>query len=325
MTFTDLDLDELHAYRPQLAEPADLDGFWERTLSEARAAGAAPRLVPVERPVRALELVDLTFSGFGGEPVRAWLTRPRDAGPHPVVVEFVGYGGGRGLPGEKLAWASAGYAHILMDTRGQGGGWSIGETPDPHGSDPSAPGFMTRGILNPETYYYRRLFTDAVRLIDTVSEIPGLDAERIAVTGTSQGGGVAIAAAALATGVRAVMPDVPFLCDFPRAIVRTPSAPFTEITRFLSVHRDAYDAVLHTLSHIDGAILARRITAPALFSVGLMDEVVLPSGVFAAYHALASEDRELTVYTYNGHEGGAMHHWQRQVEWLDERFGMPGA
>ena len=27
--------------------------------------------------------------------------------------------------------AAAGYAHLVMDTRGQGSGWSVGETPDP--------------------------------------------------------------------------------------------------------------------------------------------------------------------------------------------------
>jgi cephalosporin-C deacetylase len=209
-----------------------------------------------------------------------------------------------------------------MDTRGQGSVWSLGDTPDPHGSAAAHPGVMTRGILSPEDYYYRRLCTDAVRLVDEVRALPGVDADRIAVTGGSQGGGTAIAAAALsADAVAAVLPDVPFLCDFPNAIVRTPSAPFTEITRYLAVHRDEADRVLRTLSYVDGAILARRITAPALFSVALMDDVVLPSGVFAAFHALASDDAEIEVYPYNGHEGGGHRHWMTQVAWLDARFG----
>ena len=150
-----------------------------------------------------------------------------------------------------------------------------------------------------------------------------MDAGRVAVTGGSQGGALAIAAAALSgDAVAAVMPDVPFLCDIPNAIVRTPSAPFTEVTRWLSIHRDDTAAALHTLSYIDGAILARRIQAPAFFSVALMDDIVLPSGVFAAFHALASEDAAIEVYPYNGHEGGGSRHWARQVAWLDARFGL---
>ena len=66
------------------------------------------------------------------------------------MVEYVGYNGGRGLPGEKLAWAAAGYVHVLMDTRGQGSGWGNGgDTADPHGSGAATAGFMTRGIHEP--------------------------------------------------------------------------------------------------------------------------------------------------------------------------------
>jgi hypothetical protein len=39
-----------------------------------------------------------------------------------------------------------------------------GDTPDlvEGGSDPAFPGYMTRGICDPATYYYRRVFSDAV-------------------------------------------------------------------------------------------------------------------------------------------------------------------
>ncbi|MEV7828871.1 acetylxylan esterase [Microbacterium enclense] len=322
VTFTDMPLDLLRAYRPAFVEPDGLDAFWTETLDAARTAAGPTRLVPVEAPVRTLSVSDLTFTGFDGDEIRGWVVRPHGDEVLPAVIEYIGYGGGRGLPGERVNWALAGYVHVIMDTRGQGSAWSLGSTPDPHGSAAAFPGVMTRGILDPRDYYYRRLYTDAVRLVDEVRTMAGVDATRVAVTGTSQGGGLAIAAAALSgDAVAAVMPDVPFLCDFPNGIVRTPAAPFTEITRFLSVHRDEADRVLHTLSHVDGAVLARRIHAPAYFSVALMDDVVLPSGVFAAFHALSSDDAAIEEYTFNGHEGGGHRHWIRQVAWLDARFG----
>lgn len=64
----------------------------------------------------------------------------------PTVVEFLGHGGGRALAHMHLLWASAGFAHFVIDTRGHGSQWGGGETPDPVGSAPAGPGFMTRGI-----------------------------------------------------------------------------------------------------------------------------------------------------------------------------------
>ncbi|MFS0894947.1 acetylxylan esterase [Microbacterium sp. 179-I 3D3 NHS] len=320
MALTDLSLEQLRTFRPDVAEPADFDAFWERTLAESRGLAAPARIEAAITPIDQLIVEDLTFTGFGGEPVRAWITRPREGGPRPAVVEYVGYGGGRGLPGERLQWAAAGYVHVLMDTRGQGSGWgSGGDTADPHGSDGSTPGFMTRGIRHPDTYYYRRVFTDAVLLIDAVTRLEAVDARRIAVTGASQGGGISLAVAALHPAVAATMPDVPFLCHFRRSVPLTPDNPFVEISRYLSVHRDRVDRVFETLSYFDGVNFARRITAPVLFSVGLMDPVVLPSSVFAAFNHCGSTDAEIEVYEFNAHEGGQMVQWLRQTEWLAAR------
>jgi cephalosporin-C deacetylase len=322
MPLTDLPLADLERYRPHLDEPADLDDFWSTTLAESRAAGASPTLAPVTTPVRELVVEDLTFPGFAGDPVRAWVVRPKDPGPHACVVEYVGYNGGRGVPGEKLQWAAGGYVHVIMDTRGQGSGWgSGGHTPDPHGTGPSVPGFMTRGIETPQTYYYRRVFTDAVRLVDAVRTLPFVDPNRIAVTGASQGGGISIAAAALAGDlVAACLPDVPFLCHFRRAVELTPELPFTEISRYLAVHRGSEEAVFRTLSYFDGAVLARRAQVPAFFSVALMDAIVLPSTVYAAYNGYGGQDRSIEVYRWNGHEGGQVPHWIRQADWLRSRL-----
>jgi cephalosporin-C deacetylase len=318
---TDLPLAELRQFRPEIAQPPAFDAFWADTLSEARALADEPVLDAVAGPFTELSVTDLTFSGFGGDPVRAWITRPHGDEPRPAVVEYLGYGGGRGVPGERLQWAAAGYVHVLMDTRGQGSAWgSGGNTPDPHGTGPAFPGVMTRGIESPATYYYRRLFTDAVLLLDVVAALPFVDAGRVAVTGASQGGAITLAAAALSPVPSAAMPDVPFLCHFRRSAELTPLAPFTELRDYLAVHRDRVEQTFETLSFFDGANFARRITAPALFSVALMDEIVLPSSVFAAFNLCAAPDRQITVYEFNGHEGGELHNWHRQHAWLAERL-----
>lgn len=327
MPLTDLPLDALRSYRPEVRRPADFDGFWAETIEAARTAGAgvAPVVVPADTPVTGLVVEDLTFPGFAGDPVRAWVTRPVGATESlPVVVEFLGYNGGRGLPGERVSWALAGYVHVVMDTRGQGSGWgSGGDTADPHGSAPHIGGWMTSGIGSPADHYYRRVYTDAVRLVDAVRTLDGIDASRIALTGGSQGGGITIAAAALVEAhvgpITALLPDVAFLCDWENGTAVAVGGPYRELAQYLSVHRDAIDTVWDTAAYFDGVHFAAGITAPALFSVALMDDVVPPRTTFAAYNALGSADKEIEVYPYNGHEGGGFRHWERQVAFLRAR------
>lgn len=322
MALTDLPVEALREFRPDVQEPADFDEFWMRTLEQARALASRPQLRPADTPISMLTVEDLTFSGFGGEPIRAWVTRPHGSQRLPAVIEYIGYNGGRGVPGERLQWAAAGYVHVLMDTRGQGSGWGTGgDTADPHGSGPAATGFMTRGIGDPSTYFYRRVFTDAVRLVEVTRTLGFVDPDRVSVTGASQGGGIALAVAGLVPDLVATMPDVPFLCHFGRSVQLTPDEPFTEITRYLAVHRDQDEQVFRTLSYFDGVNFARRVRSSALFSVALMDGIVLPSSVFAAYNHLSVDDRHIVVYPYNGHEGGQGHQWIRQAQWLAERLG----
>jgi len=302
--YQDMPLEQLREYRGAVPEPDDFDAFWARTLADSRGAGGKVELTPVETPLRGIDVFDTTFPGFGGDPVKAWLRVPHGLdGPAPVVVEFVGYGGGRGFAMENLLYAASGYVHLHMDTRGQGSGWSVGDTPDPWPSGPQATGVMTKGVLDPKTYYYRRLIVDSVRAVDAAVGLACADSTRVAVVGASQGGGLALAAGALAPVVTAVSACVPFLCDFQRAIEVTDAPPFSELTGYLACHRDQADAVFRTLSYVDGVNFARRAHAPLHMSVGLMDEVVPPSTVFAAYNNYAA-DKDLAVWRHNGHEGG---------------------
>jgi cephalosporin-C deacetylase len=291
---------------PARQEPADFDAFWQETLRQARQSPLRARFEPVDYGLETIETFDVTFNGYAGQPVKGWLLLPRQrSGRLACVVETIGYGGGRGFPLDWLLWSSAGYAHLVMDTRGQGSNWQQGDTPDlpVDGSSPHYPGFMTLGILDPQTYYYRRVFTDAVRAVEAARSHPAVDASRVAVTGGSQGGGITLAVGGLVPDVSAVMPDVPFLCHYRRAVEITDNAPYSEIAHFCKVHRDKIEKVFNTLSYFDGLNFAARAKAQALFSVGLMDITCPPSTVFAAYNHYAGP-KQIKVWQFNDHEGG---------------------
>ena len=339
MPLFDLPLAQLRSYSSDVTPPEDLRQFWDATIREARAFPLDASFEPVENYLSVIDTFDVTFAGYGGAPVRGWLHLPAHREPGaalPVVVQYVGYSGGRGLVNQDTRWAQAGYAHFIMDTRGQGYGGTLGETPDPHTSagDVAHAGLMTRGLGSREDYYYRRVYVDAFRAVEAAQSHPAVDPSKVVLAGVSQGGGIVVATAGLAAGrldgVIAALPDVPFLQDFPRAIDITPRGPYPEIAQFLARHRDRYDAALAVLRYFDGVNLARWATAPALYSAAQMDDICPPSTVFASFNAYGSgtagssgtgADKEIEVYRFNNHEGGQEHHWIRQLLFLRKILG----
>lgn len=176
---------------------------------------------------------------------------------------------------------------------------------------------MTRGILNPLTYYYRRLITDAVRAVDSTAVVPEVDPKRIAVAGKSQGGGLSLAVDALHPGIKPCLPDVPFLCHYRRATRLVDSLPYYEIVRFCRSHRDKLEDLFRTLSYFDGVNFEARALARALFSVGLRDEICPPCTVFTAYNHYKGE-KEIRVYEFNEHDGGGAHQNQERLVFLQK-------
>lgn len=318
----DFSLDELKVYKPDRKEPEDFDQFWDSTLENAREKSFPPKFELVDYGLTLVDCYDVTFAGYDGQEIKAWFILPRIIKhPVPCVVQFQGYSTGRSFPFDWLLWSNAGYANLVVDTRGQGWNNKHADTPDFENqpANVQVPGFMTRGILKPETYYFRRLITDAVMAVEMIKERPEVDNTRIAVTGRSQGGGISLAVAGLSSDVSLAMPDVPFLCHFERAMEITIEFPYQELVAFCRMHRDKVDQVLDTLRYFDGINFVTRANAKAYFSVSLMDEVCPPSTVFAAYNHYWGE-KQIEIYPYNEHEGGESFQVLNQLKFLKQAW-----
>jgi cephalosporin-C deacetylase len=82
------------------------------------------------------------------------------------------------------------------------------------------------------------------------------------------------------------------------------------------IHREKIDTVFNTLSYFDGVNLATRANCQGLFSVGLMDKICPPSTVYAAYNYF-SGPKEIRVWRYNQHEGGATYQTMEKLRFLN--------
>jgi cephalosporin-C deacetylase len=285
LTESDLPLEELERYRPERREPTDFDGFWASTLDEAAQHPLDVSVTPLASPLVTLEAFEVSFRGVDGEPVGALLVRPREAAEaRPCVVEFCGYTGARGNVLESLAWASAGYVNLVVE--------------------PRVSGRALEGLEAPERYHYRRVFANAVRAVRAARELHGVDADRIAVAGASQGGLISLAAAGLAPdAVAAVVAYVPFGCYYERSLRIASEGPYALITEHLRWYRTTIEQAHRTLSYFDGMHFAARSRAPGLFTAALRDPICPPSTVFATANHYGGP-HEMRVWPYAGHEGG---------------------
>jgi cephalosporin-C deacetylase len=291
--------------------PQAFEGFWAGTLAELDRID--PALTVERSELRSTERVDtfeVTYTSLDGVAVFGWLCAPVGGRSRPGVVLYPGYGGNPSVP---RSWAEIGYVALQISPRGH------------HRSDgmvaPGFPGLMTDGIDDPSSYIYRGIYCDAHRAVDVLLGRPEVDRARVAVHGTSQGGALALVAAALRSEVVAAAADVPFLTSIREALELGHSYPYQEIVDHLRLHPGREARVLEVLDHIDTVHLAPRIRARLLLSVGLRDDVCPPATIRSLIARLGCE-HELVEYPDGGHEGGGAVHMARKLEWLGRQLAL---
>lgn len=310
MNHYDLQPNDLRSYLPKLTATEDFTAFWQTGLNAAKLQPLNMKITPLAYPGQA-SLMEVSFDGFANSRIHGTLIRPNTEQATPVLVHFHGYGMNRRYPHQLMHWLNQGIAVYLVDIRGQ----------DPQSPDKNVyqhgtvPGFLTLGILTPENYYFRSVYLDSVRAVWAMAQLDSIDPNRIGVIGESQGGGLALATAALEPKIRLSLANVPFLAHFRRSVELFLEPPYSEIPRYFRVHDPLHQTdqqVYETLSYVDVMNLAPRIECPTLVGVGLEDPICPPSGIFAAYnHIPASTQKEIRVYSESGHELTPLHEEER--------------
>lgn len=286
----DLPFEQLLSYGGTNPRPALFDDYWCRGLDEMRSIEPAVELRRAAFQAPNVDCLELTFNGTAGARVFSKLLKPQQSvRGAPAVLHFHGYSGASGDWSSYLGYAAAGFIVAAMDCRGQGGS---SDDPGGHGLG-TLRGHIVRGLQGPvDNLYYRQVFLDTAQLARIVMAMPEVDPQRVGAFGGSQGGGLALACAALVPQIRRVAPTYPFLCDYQRvwAMDQAKDA-YWELQdyfrRFDPRHLGEAD-VFMKLGHIDVQHLCPRIRAEVLMGVGLMDTVCPPSTQFAAYNRITA-------------------------------------
>jgi cephalosporin-C deacetylase len=302
MPSIDMPLEQLRQYKPSLYREADFESFWETTSADAVRQPLNAELIPYDLPARGIVCYAVRFDGFKGAAqqggrLAGWYLRPDARGKFPGVCVYHGYGGRGPRPLELLPLAAQGICVLSMDCRGQNGqSQDAAVYPEGHHL-----GWMTQGIRDPWSYYFRYVYADALRALELLAHREEVDPHRLAVTGISQGGGLSLAVSAFSERPILAMPDIPFLCDFRRAIDLAPVGPYPEIAGFIKSYPPLYDEVIRTLSYFDCVNLAPWVRCRTIVSNCLWDDICPPSTIFGAYNHITAEKR-IDVYPFHKHE-----------------------
>lgn len=294
----DLPLDELKKYRGTNPTPLNMFEFWQESLDELRETKAGVVITPAEFQTPLCDCYDLTFKGIDDEKIYVKMLLPKNISkPVPALVEFHGYGGNSGDWSRRMVYPASGIAYFAMDCRDQ-----MGKSGDEY----FRTGNLVRGLLEgPKKSYYRKVYLDAVRLLDIIFQMKDVDRTRISTLGYSQGGAISLVSAALENRIFKVFAVYPYLSDFKRVWnLDLGDFAYQELRDFFRWYDPQHkneNKFFETLGYIDVKNFVENIKGEVTMVTGLMDRICPPSTQFAVYNNIKSK-KEHIIYPDFGHE-----------------------
>lgn len=296
-------LEELRTYQGRNPRPDDFDSYWDAALAEMKAVDPQVELIKHDTKAPFAEYYDLYFTGVGDARVYAKYLRPKNiTKPCPAILLFHGYSGFSGDWCGYLSWVSQGFCVAALDCRGQSGysedtGGVTGNTFHGH---------IIRGLDDaPDKLLFRSIFLDCAQLAGIVMDMPEVDENHVGAAGSSQGGGLTLACAALEPRIKRAVPIYPFLTDYQRVyemdLAREAYSEIVGYIRQRDPRHERTDEIFTKLGYIDVQHLAPRIGAEVLMQTGLVDTCCPASSQFAAYNKITSP-KDVIVYPDFGHE-----------------------
>lgn len=247
----------------------DISGFWRTTLERLAAEPREARETDLKEPL-PYQVFAVEYRSLGGARIHAKLALPIRGGepPHaiPAIVTVPGYGGLQ--QGIMLDECQRGYAILQVTPRVPEGGADK----------------LTWHLDKPDGAYYQLAYADVIRGVDYLAQHAAVDRERIAIAGTSQGGGIALAVASLDPRLKAVVAHVPFLCDM-RLAARTPGALVKQLLDKAGLNDEAH---LSTLDYFDPLQLVPALRVPALVSSGGKDTTCPAATIHSVFERIPS-------------------------------------
>lgn len=303
--------------QPTTADPKDFDAFWAKAVDEARWTALEPtkRLLP-ERSTKDVDVYEVSFQNVRwGSRTYAILCVPAREGRYPALLRVPGAGV---RPYQGDVWtASQGVIVLEIGIHG------IPVTMDQSVYDQLASGalngYWNYGMDDRDQSYYKRVILGCLRAVDYIEEFTPWDGRNLCVTGSSQGGFLSLATAALDKRVSCYAPVHAALCDH-TASLQGVACGWPHYFYQNNKATKEQSSRVETSRYYDGVNFARRITCPGWFSFGYNDEVVPPTTAYATYNVVTAP-KTLSLYQQTGHYW-YQEQWDEWVAWILKELGV---
>lgn len=294
--------------------PDDFDDFWNKALKQARQYDLDPHLTPLpDRSTKDVNVYEVSFvNDRPGGRIFGILCVPVKPGKYPALLRVPG-AGVRPYSGDVYT-ASRGAITLEIGIHG------MPVTMPQHVYDEIFRGgldnYWDTNLDNPDKNYYKRVVVGAVRCVDYIASLPQWDGQHLGVTGSSQGGFLSLAVAALDKRVSFFGAVHDAMCDYESELKGVAGG----WPHYFYQVKNPSEARIKGARYYDGVNFARRVTCPGWFSFGYNDEVVPPTSSYGTYN-IVKAPKQLSVYQLTGHYW-FQEQWDEWEAWLLKMMGI---
>lgn len=311
--------------QPYAQEPKDFDAFWKKALDEARQTDLnITKVLLPERCTQDKNVYEISYNNNRwGSKMYGILSVPVKEGKYPALLRVPG-AGVRPYAGDTYTAPSK---CIVLEIGIHGIPVTMEQKVYDDLLNGELNGYWDTNLENPDRNSYKRVITGAVRGVDFIAALPEWDGKTIGVTGSSQGGFLSIAVAALDKRITFLAPVHDAMCDYEAEIHgvaggwphyfykenKAQGAAWKE-TKLTELEK----ARLEGARYYDGVNFARRITVPGWYSFGYNDEVVPPTSSYGLYNSVKAP-KTLSLYQMTGHYW-YQEQWDEWQAWIIQQL-----
>ncbi len=292
--------------RSGIPEPADFDAFWNARKAELAKVPVSAKRTPVKIGNKSLQdvadLYDVEIACPGSStPVRGYLGIPKHAKAkgHPIVLSLHG----AGTRSSGVPWLAGGERAIAMDINAHGVLNGQPEAFYRNLAKTSLKDYWYIGNDDRNRNYFTGMYMRLMRTLQYLKSLPEWDGKNLIVTGGSQGGAQALAAAGLDGDVSFCIAVVPWLCNF-TGVTEGRIPPYWPTWIPMKNGKPVNPKLAAELPYVDSALMAKRIRCETVVTVGFIDYGACPpSGVYTAFNNIPHGKKTMRPFPVGGHGG----------------------